>query len=65
MVAASSFSLSAALSVHKTRSVWYTIVMKKAARPAVYVKKIPEFVSHTAVVGTVFALSLSLSLSLS
>ncbi|MDR1286890.1 MAG: hypothetical protein LBK08_04700 [Treponema sp.] len=33
--------------------------MKKAARSAVYVKKIPEFVSHTAVVGTVFARSLS------
>ncbi|MDR1287594.1 MAG: hypothetical protein LBK08_08310 [Treponema sp.] len=39
--------------------------MKKAARTAVYVKKIPEFVSQFVVVGTVFALSLSLSLSLS
>ncbi|MDR1105224.1 MAG: hypothetical protein LBL44_02605 [Treponema sp.] len=28
--------------------------MKKAARPAVYVKKIPEFVSRIAAVGTVF-----------
>jgi hypothetical protein len=48
----------------QTRSVWYAIVMKKAAHPAVYVKKIPEFVSQFVVVGTVFALSLSLSLSL-
>jgi hypothetical protein len=42
-------------SVHKNRNVWYTIVMKKAARLAVDVKKIFEFVPRIVAVGTVFA----------